>query len=328
MNKSIKKLFSILLATVIITASLTFSFSVNASEYGKVRVIVRNDTYTTEEGAPWDGVLVDEWIELDETSTMMTAFIEAVTKNGYTQVGGEKGYITEVNGLAAGDNDFMSGWMGTINDWFSNELFGYYTVKDGTLKSGDEICIAYTSDWGEDLGSSWYNNYTTLKSLEVNGGTLTNVFDSAVNDYTLEINSPTTNITVNPTATNKNFQVRTYKNEYTPALNGSEYKRNTNIEVSSGDTIYIGVGDPLWPSMGTSEQATVYTLKVEYKRLLGDVNADGEVNIIDVTEIQKQIAKLITMDDAAKEAADFNGDKVISVIDITEIQRYIVHNES
>ena len=38
----------------------------------------------------------------------------------------------------------MSGWMGTLNDWFTNYGFGAFTVAGGTLGSGDEIRIMYT----------------------------------------------------------------------------------------------------------------------------------------------------------------------------------------
>ncbi len=324
MNKTIKKLLSLALAFTLATAVISFSFSVNASETEQVHVIVRNDTYKVADGAPWEGVLVDEWVDIDSSTTTLTAFIDAIEKNNYTQVGAENGYITEVNGIASGDNDFMSGWMGTLNDWFTNELLGAYTVENGKLKAGDEICIAYTSDWGEDLGSSWYNNYTTLKSLSVDGGSLSADFNSDVYEYNLEINVPVQNITVNPVATNKNFQVRTYKNEFTPTVDNSEYKRNSKIEVKDGDTVFIGVGDPSWPSMGTSEAATVYKLNIEYKRLLGDTDADGELTVKDATEISKYIVELASFDESDKIVADYDKDGDITVKDATEIQKYIV----
>ena len=35
----------------------------------------------------------------------------------------------------------MSGWMGTLNDWFTDEAFTAYTVANGKLADGDEIRI-------------------------------------------------------------------------------------------------------------------------------------------------------------------------------------------
>ena len=58
----------------------------------------------------------------------------------------------------------MSGWMGTLNDWFTNFGFGEFTVAKGTLCAGDEIRIMYTRTV-EDLGGSWNNCDTRLKAL-------------------------------------------------------------------------------------------------------------------------------------------------------------------
>lgn len=59
--------------------------------------------------------------------------------------------------------------------------------------------------------------------------------------------------------------------------------------------------------------------------LLGDVNCDGEVNVIDATEIQKYIVRLVSFNDNQKSVADTNGDGIITVFDATQIQKYIVN---
>lgn len=48
MNKSFKKILSIVLSVMMISSLMTVSLSVSAVEDGKVRVIVRNDTYSVE----------------------------------------------------------------------------------------------------------------------------------------------------------------------------------------------------------------------------------------------------------------------------------------
>lgn len=55
-----------------------------------------------------------------------------------------------------------------------------------------------------------------------------------------------------------------------------------------------------------------------------DVNADGKVNILDATEIQKYLTSSTTIDDALLAFADADGDGEISVADATEIQKIIV----
>lgn len=262
MKKTIKKLTSLLLAAIMVSSLFTVSLTANAADTDKVRVTVKNEVYSTADGAFWDGTLLDEWISIDDSSTMMSALVSALEGKGYTQTGAESNYITEINGLKAGDAGNMSGWMGTINDWFADEGYDAFSVANGTLESGDELCFVYSNAWGADVGSLWDSNDTSLASLTLDSGTLSPEFSSSTNEYTLTIDSET-GVVVTPTAVNKNYQVRTYKNEYTPTAVGSEYKRSSAIDVKDGDTIYVAVGDPEWRSMNTSESANVYTINVK-----------------------------------------------------------------
>ncbi len=289
MNKSFKKILSIVLSVMMIASLMTVSLSVSAVEDGKVRVIVRNDTYSVENGAPWDGVLVDEWVSINNDTTMMSAVADALNNHGYTQEGAENNYISSINGLAAFDGGTMSGWMGTLNDWFTNYGFADITVASGNLESGDEIAIMYTSNgYGEDIGGTWANNDTTVKSVEVTGAELSGEFDPSVTDYTLTIDTPSADVNVVPTATNKNFQTRKYKNEYLPSDDSAFYKRSQTVSVSDGDKIIIGCGDAAWPSMNTSEGGTVYTFTVKY----APSAADTVSNKID------EVAKYLASQDA------------------------------
>lgn len=245
-----------------VSALFTVSLTADAADDDKVRVTVKNEVYSTADGAVWDGVLLDEWVSIDDSSTMMSVLVSALDSNGYTQTGAESNYITEINGLNAGDAGYMSGWMGTINDWFADEGYSAFSVANGTLESGDELCFVYSNAWGADVGSLWDSNDTSLAALLLSNGTLSPEFSSSTNEYTLTLDSET-GLVVTPTAVNKNYQVRTYKNEYTPDVKGSEYKRSESIDVADGDTIYVAVGDPAWRSMNASESANVYTISVK-----------------------------------------------------------------
>lgn len=57
--------------------------------------------------------------------------------------------------------------------------------------------------------------------------------------------------------------------------------------------------------------------------LPGDVNADGNINILDATMIQKCVAELEQLDENQSICADTNGDGVINVHDATLIQKYV-----
>ncbi|MBQ8057451.1 MAG: dockerin type I repeat-containing protein [Ruminococcus sp.] len=57
--------------------------------------------------------------------------------------------------------------------------------------------------------------------------------------------------------------------------------------------------------------------------VLGDVDGDGEMSIMDATELQLLIAGIKEWTDAAKAVADVDGDGDISILDATEIQLLI-----
>ena len=59
--------------------------------------------------------------------------------------------------------------------------------------------------------------------------------------------------------------------------------------------------------------------------LLGDVDGDGEVTVMDATLVQKYIVSLEILTDSQLNVADVNGDGEISVIDATQIQKIVVN---
>ena len=60
--------------------------------------------------------------------------------------------------------------------------------------------------------------------------------------------------------------------------------------------------------------------------MIGDVNLDGHVDVIDATEISKYIVSISTLSDVQRELADYNHDGEINVVDATEIQKLVVVN--
>ena len=57
--------------------------------------------------------------------------------------------------------------------------------------------------------------------------------------------------------------------------------------------------------------------------MLGDVNGDGNISVLDATLIQKYIAGLVTFSNTQKAAADVNNDGSVSIVDATLIQKHI-----
>ena len=265
-----------------------------AADYGKVQVIVENTTFTKDmwpNGKKfWDGVAVDEEVALTADSTMMSCIVAALEENGYTQVGADSNYISSITvgdqPLGQFDGGDHSGWMGTLNDWFTNFGFQEFTVENGSLSNGDVIRIMYTREGlGADLGGTWDNSDTTIKALEIQGGKLLTRFapGEAGNtyEYTLAIDGESADLKLTPTAANKNYLTKIFLNEKVTSDEGggSFFKRTQMIPVAAGDTIYVGCGEYAWPSMNKQEteareyQGTWYVLHV--------VNASAGASYVD-----------------------------------------------
>ena len=260
---------------------------------GKVHVIIENSVCPVTESSSKNGnktefdtkkaglygTFIDDWYDLGEKDTMMSCVLKALRLNGYGWEGtGGDGYgITYIAGifndtnkngkldvnekiLSEFDGGRGSGWMGTLNDWFNNEGFAAFTTKNGALENGDEIHIMYTTNLGVDIGGTWYNEDTSLKKLEVSGGTLSPAFSGSQTDYTLIISGDKADVSVTPSAANKNYQARIFLNRYNQ--DSARYKRTESISVKSGDVLYVGVGEKGWPTMNAGGVGTKYTIKV------------------------------------------------------------------
>ena len=248
------------------------------NEVGKVKVIVENFTANPSK------VFAQGWYTLQQDDTMMTLILKALDSEGYTwegtggTKGGAKDYtitylasITDKNGNTLGEFSTTqgSGWMATLNDWFVNlGLQEFGASKNGFCKveNGDEIHAMFTENYGTDIGGSWGDSDTSLKSLTISGGTLVPTFNGSQLEYKLVVPAGGSTITVTPTAANKNYMVRTFLNQYN--VDSDCYKRTESFKVKEGDVIYIGVGDRRWPSMNNNSgyeidyTGTKYTIQV------------------------------------------------------------------
>lgn len=181
-----KRIVSLLLALVMVLSLVPTTVWAAEDHDGQVRVIVENTTYAKADGAAWDGTLVDKWVDLVPGSTMMDCIVSAL--GSYSQTGADSGYISEINGLSAGDGGAASGWMGTLNDWFTN--VGFNDIKAGDkLFAGDTIRVMYTTNgYGADIGGDWNTQSdTSLAALSFSEGKLSPDFEAGKTAYTLTL---------------------------------------------------------------------------------------------------------------------------------------------
>ena len=268
----------------------------DARTVGRVHVIVENTTYLDESlPASLKNTIIDGYYDLTDCDSMMTVALKALEGASYTW--NRNGYDYGTTYLASVEKDGgtlaeftggpNSGWMGTKNDWFVNAGFSDFRYTNGGLADGDEIHLMYTTKLGADIGGTWSGTDTSLQSLIVSGAELSPAFSGSTTNYVLTIPNEAIGVTVRFTAANKNYQARMYLNSYKDE--NSRYMSGDMLSVSSGDVIYVGVGERAWGSMNNGGTATKYTIQVVKS---GD--AKELVEIID----DLPAASRLTLDDA------------------------------
>lgn len=58
--------------------------------------------------------------------------------------------------------------------------------------------------------------------------------------------------------------------------------------------------------------------------IIGDVDSDGKLSVLDATLIQKNVAKIVSFFQSEASLADFNNDGSVDILDATLIQKYVV----
>ena len=92
------------------------------------------------------------------------------------------------------------------------------------------------------------------------------------------------------------------------------------IEPSKNFTIYGHKGTL---AQAYADENSIKFVDVNERYEMGDVNLDGKVNILDATEIQKHLAKLVTLSDQQLKNANTDHNDTVNILDATQIQKYL-----
>lgn len=103
--------------------------------------------------------------------------------------------------------------------------------------------------------------------------------------------------------------------------NGEDRNFRISYNVNARETYVLQIG-----AYGLSDEAFNVTFNFEPNKetLLGDVNGDGEITVVDATILQKYIVGQTTLDDETLNVADVNKDGAVTVVDATLIQKFVV----
>ena len=95
---------------------------------------------------------------------------------------------------------------------------------------------------------------------------------------------------------------------------GDPYNHGCRVFAITDSGLCIGTANPFY---GTQ----VWLL--DDNALVGDLDFDGEITVVDATILQRDQAGIEKIKDDVRSVCDFNGDGVIDIIDSTFIQRFI-----
>ncbi len=206
---------------------------------------------------------------------------------------------------------------------------GFYTFNFNT--STKKLILLYSNknpNETESSESTASNPNETLSSETTETNTIsestkasaTEMTESITNSASSESSEVTTNSTYSTftegseSTADSNSSTSTDSSESTTQLitaENSDASKETTESTESVET-------------SSSEASTSESTLVEGKDYtLGDVNADGKINIIDATVAQKHIAGMLKLTEEKFSSADVDKDREVNVKDVTLIQKYV-----
>jgi len=151
-----------------------------------------------------------------------------------------------------------------------------------------------------------------LNYIYVNGTALEG-FNTDTLSYSLSVESDVTSV---------ELLIKSYAATTTISVNG------TAVTSQYSQTHSINYGDNVFTILCTAQNGDTrtYTLTVNRagENLYGDVNGDGEWNVIDISYMRSHILGYQSLTGGALEAADVNGDGNVNVVDISYVRSCIL----
>lgn len=233
------------------------------------------------------GDIVSVTVPIAEGDTMYDSISKALATKGIkcnTTGSGTSVYIASIGPVTSADGKRtvdslgqfnggpMSGWMGSLNDWYVNMGFGNWKVSDGDIIDMEFTCQGL----GKDLGQWWDTSNppdTSLKDVQVIGGELNQKFDPAVKDYTINVPYGTKSIQLNQTATNKANNAQIF-------VGDTYYKRFKDIPITNGSKINIYCGKSLKNDTSIANSIYTFTISQPVPNHVSDDAINNTVNNI------------------------------------------------
>lgn len=128
--------------------------------------------------------------------------------------------------------------------------------------------------------------------------------------------SPTTTATTEPVETTEATAT---------ATNSADSTEATTLASDTEPTESATASSAKGTTVASATTEAIPTVIPQPSYMIGDADKNFKINIKDATEIQKHLAKLITLSDIEIVAGDANGDGKLNVKDATEIQKHLAN---
>ena len=256
-----KKTIGILLAALMLLTCLPLTALADDAPIGTVTVSITDNgdrdyllDYCDEEDMAYlepFGVIVPETeVPIYEGDTAADALVrlfgmKGITYNAWGTTALNGGfYLTDITFTAAdgtpvenfgegsvtpGDDvmRYFSGWMITLNNWFTSSGICDYLADDG-----DVIRMQYTCSMGADVGNDYSNPSAAITGIVTEDGEVSPAFSADTKAYTLTVGENTESVKL--IVTNENYgSVVTY------TADGVSYKYMRAIPVANGTVITV-----------------------------------------------------------------------------------------
>lgn len=186
-------------------------------------------------------------------------------------------------------------------------------MQDEIDTTGMVVMVTYSDDSKEKINSGFY---AEIANRKVGENTVAVCYNGFYLNYIVEITESQCSYTV--------YYLDETGDEITKTLTGTATAGSTiNLEIPKVQG-YTPVNTEQTEVIGYNNDFVVrYTEIPKTSFIIGDVNGDEVISIVDATEIQKYLAELSSLNDNQLAVADVNCDGKISILDATEIQKYL-----
>lgn len=216
-----------------------------------------------------------------------------------------KWYEGEYNGGNAWYCDILSDDLGSGNHIVCH---GYVYAKNGSYKGYPFVELKLDKDYDDPSINKWEYSFND-EEKEIN--------------YIIGFDNP-------ETVSNVRFAIRTDQSDW-EWFDGKQNEDNTwNYSIKYNN---YNIGESIYCHCYVRGRNGFYNgypypnIEIKSKRELGDTNLSGDIDIIDVTMIQRHLAVLTELTDEQLILADTNGDGSVDIIDATHLQKYLAGYE-